>query len=320
MDPPVSVRVYRWRNQPPLPATPPPGPVDIATWRLLWRVYAIRPRRVEMMARYLGLADGAPVSVSQLGRDYKLSRGRVVEVYGTLARAAAQVGAPVGLRAVSDRLAVITVSFEDDVVTALLADGLLAEPLTLEAIAMVAALFRLVVPVPETLGVTGGRRLICAPGLTAAVRRWRSRLVVATMIVPVRLADLPAPEQVPPELAASLLICDPRLECSSDGAVVWRRDRLSSAGDIVVSMLTTGPQTVSALLDAIRLRYANRYTVADFKPPSGDALRAYLAAQPWVSLDDDRVTLTGPAPAPLPRVDRVFLDAFAGSRTPRPES
>ncbi|HEX2417631.1 MAG TPA: hypothetical protein VHJ83_05825, partial [Micromonosporaceae bacterium] len=307
----MSVRVYRWRNQPPLPTTPPPGPVDIATWRLLWRVYAIRPRRVEMMARRLGLVGGAPASLEQLGRDYQLSRTRVVQAHATLARAAGRVGAPVTLRTTVERLVVQPVEFEDDVVTGLLADGLLAEPLSLEALTRVAALFGLPVPVLENLGVVGGRRLVCAPELAPAVRRWRSQLVVATMILPVRLADLPAPAQVPYNLAAPLLAGDSRLECSSDGAVVWRRDRLSSAGDIVVSLLASGPQPVSALLEAIQLRYANRFAVGDFKPPSEDALRAYLAAQPWVTADGDLVTLTGPAPAPLRRVDRVFLDAFA---------
>jgi hypothetical protein len=314
---PVSVRVYRWRDQPPLPATPPPGPVDIATWRLLWRVYAIRPRRVEMMARFLGLAGDVPASVGELGRDYKLSRARVTQVYATLARAAGKVGVPVSLRAVADRLTVLPVRLDSDVVAALVADGLFAEPLSLPALARVASLFGSPVPSLETLGVVAGRRLVCAPDLAPAVRRWRSQLVVATMIVPVRLVDLPAPAQVPSGLAAALLAGDPRLECSSDGAVVWRRDRLSSAGDIVVRLLASGPQTVSALLDAIQLRYANRYGVAEFRPPSGDALRAYLAAQSWASLDGDRVALTGPAPTPLRRVDRVFLDAFAGPESPR---
>lgn len=316
MKPPVSARVYKWRNQPPLPTSPPPGPLDIATWRLLWRVYAIRPRRVEMMARYLGLIGDAPASLIELGRDYKLSQARVEDAYAALSRCAGQVGAPVALRAVADRLAAIPVGFEDEVVAGLLADQLLAEPLSVASLVAVAALYGVSIPEPEVVGSLDGRRLLCAPDLAPALRRWRSRLVVATMIVPVRLADLPPPERVPVELVVPVLTSDPRLECSSDGAVVWRRDRLSSAGDIVVGLLSTGPQTVTTLLDAIQIRYANRYTVPDFKPPSADALRAYLSAQPWATVDDDRVTFNGPAPTPLRRVDRVFLDAFASYRTP----
>ncbi len=312
----MSARVYKWRNQPPLPTSPPPGPLDIATWRLLWRVYAIRPRRVEMMARYLGLIGAAPASLVELGRDYKLSQARVEDAYAALLRCVNQVGAPVALRAVVDRLAAVPVGFEDDMVAGLLADQLLAEPLSVASLVSVAALYGVSIPEPEVVGSLDGRRLLCARDLAPGLRRWRSRLVVATMIVPVRLADLPPPERVPVDLAVPVLTSDPRLECSSDGTVVWRRDRLSSAGDIVVGLLSTGPQRVSALLDAIQVRYANRYTVPDFKPPSADALRAYLSAQSWATVVDDRVTFNGPAPTPLRRVDRVFLDAFASYRTP----
>jgi hypothetical protein len=273
-----------------------------------------------MMARYLGLIGDAPASLIELGRDYKLSQTRVEEAYAALIRSAGQVGAPGALREVADRLAAVPVGFEGDVVAGLLADQLLAEPLSVASLVAVAALYGVRIPAPEVVGSPDGRRLLCAPDLAPAVRRWRSRLVVATMIVPVRLADLPPPKQVPVGFAVPILICDPRLECSSDGAVVWRRDRLSSAGDIVVGLLSTGPQTVSALLEAIQLRYANRYTVPDFKPPSADALRAYLAAQSWATVVDERVTFNGPAPTPLRRVDRVFLDAFASVRTPRPGS
>lgn len=322
MSPPVSARVYRWRDQPPLPAVPPPGPVDIATWRLLWRVYAIRPARVEMMARHLGLRGGVPQGPAQLGRDYRLSRARVREVYATAARAARKVGAPVSLACLAQRMSVMPVRYEQDVLARLVADGLLAEPLTLQALGAVADLYGVVLPKPEVLGVVDGRRLVCAPDQAAAVRGWRSRLVVATMILPVRVADLPPPRQVPPELVAPLLRADPRLECSDERSagtvVVWRRDRLSSAGDIMVGMLRAGPQTVSALLDAIHLRYAHRYAVPEFTPPSGEALRAYLRAQPWASVDGDRVTLTGPSPTRLRRMDRVFLDAYVGSEDPDP--
>lgn len=269
------------------------------------------------MARYLGLLGGVPASLIELARDYKLSQARVKESYAALARSAGQVGAPVALRAVTARLAAMTVGFEVDLVADLVADGLLAEPFSVESLVAVANLYGVVTPAPEIVGSIDGRRLLCVPDLAPALRRWRSRLVVATMIVPVRLADLPPPEQVPAGLVVPVLASDPRLECSSDGTVVWRRDRLSSAGDIVVGLLTTGPQTVSALLDAIQVRYANRYAVPDFKPPSADALRAYLSAQPWATVADDRVAFNGPAPTPLRRVDRVFLDAFASTRTPR---
>ncbi|MGH3714475.1 MAG: hypothetical protein ACRDT4_13580 [Micromonosporaceae bacterium] len=310
----VWARVYKWRNQPPLPSVPPPGPVDLATWRLLWRVYAIRPQRVRMVASRLGLTGGKPVSLAQLGRDHNLSRQRIRQICVQADRAARRVGPPSRLRPVVFGLEAISLSYEDALVAEFIDEGLLAEPLRVEAIAAVADLFGVPVTMPETLAVVDGRRVLAHVGTIAEVRRWRSRLVVAGMVAPVRLSDLPPPPEIPREMVGTMLASDARLAYSPDVSVVWRADRLSTAADLVVRMLSTGPQTMASLLEGIIRRYARRYELPDFNPPCAHSLGAYLAAQPWVRVTGDQVALTGPVPATMHGQDRVFFDTVAGSR------
>ncbi|MGH3657846.1 MAG: hypothetical protein ACRDUA_14415, partial [Micromonosporaceae bacterium] len=251
MDDVVSARVYAWRDQPALPSTPPPGPVDLATWRLLWRVYAIRPTRVAMMAQHLGLTGGTPRNLAQLGRDHRLSRTRVSQIRQRLSAAAAKVGPPEKLRPLVKQVAAFTVNDEHELLAVLVAAGLLAEPLPVESLSALARLYGAKLPALETVAESAGRRIVAAPQTAAEVRRWRSQMVVATMIVPVRLADLPPPAGTPHELGPALLSSDHRLTCSDDGEVVWRSDRLSSAGDIIAQRLATGPQRLATLLDEI---------------------------------------------------------------------
>ena len=309
----ASVRVYAWRDQPPLPSTPPPGPVDLATWRLLWRVYAIRPNRVRMMARHLGLTGGDPVSLRELGREHRLSSARMAAIKDRVVRAAMSVGPPVSLRSLVERLPVVGLRFADDLIADLIADELLAEPLSLQAIRAIAELYGLNARIPEALAVIDGRQLVASPEMAVAIRLWRSRIAVASLIAPVTLANLPPPQGVPARLTRPLLESDARLACSEDTKVVWRVDRLCSAGDIVLRMLTNGPQRLSTLQRAVTRRYAGRYTGGEFRPPSVEALGVYLASQSWVAVSGEVASLVAPAPPLLTGAERVFLDGVAGA-------
>ncbi|MGH3737749.1 MAG: hypothetical protein ACRDT6_19370 [Micromonosporaceae bacterium] len=309
-------RVYRWRDQPALPSSPPPGPLDIATWRLLWRVYAIRPSRVRMVAARLGLTGAAPVSLAQLARDHQLSRQRVRQICVQADRAARRVGPPEPLRPVVFRLETIGICYHDELVAEFLDEGLLAEPLRVESLAAVADLFGAPVAMPESLVVPGTRRILAQPRTAAEIRRWRSRLVVATMVAPLSLRDLPPPGGVRGDMIDLVVRADPRLQCSDDATFVWRADRLCTAADVCIRMLSAGPQTIAALLEGITRRYTNRYAVPQFNPPRADALTAYLSAQPWARLAGDEVSLGGPTPAPMAHRDQLFFDAVAGSRYP----
>jgi len=144
-----------WRYQPRLPASPPPGPVDIATWRLLWRVFAIVPRYVEMMAGRYGLL-GVPLPRRAISETYGITPSRIGQLTGEIEQAAAQVGPPASLRPMIERLSTADRSQEPEVITELVDRGVLAEPLGIDSMVELARLYGEAVTVPRRVGAASG--------------------------------------------------------------------------------------------------------------------------------------------------------------------
>lgn len=304
-------RVVKWYHQPALPATPPPGPLDVAVWRLLWRVFAVKPRLVATMARLLGLTDGPPLSFRETAELVGVSGSRVGQVYHQLLRAAAAVGPPRSLHRALARLARGPVRTVADASQQLVDGRTTTAPLSCDAIAAIAGLWRL----PVTFQIreaSSGTRLLVPQDAAADVDAWLADVASRCVNTPVALAPVRRPRQVPRQLAAPLADTHPRIAVSE--GVAWSATHLPIVGRLAARALHAGPQSLDSLQEAMRRTLATHH---DLPPPPGDVLRTYLAAMPWADLRRGRVTLAADPPVPPSRSDRILLDRLPPGATAR---
>lgn len=304
-------RVVRWYDQPALPATPPPGPLDVAVSRLMWRVFAVKPRWVAAMTRMLGMADGSPLTFRETAALIGYTGSRVGQVYHQLSRAAVTVGVPRSLHRALARLSQGPVRTADDAVRQLVDGRTLTGPLSCEAIAAIAGLWRL--PAGFQVRATPERERLVVPDDAADdVDAWLAELASRCAHTPVSITAVQRPHRVPRQLAATLAATHPRL--TGSGGAVWPAAQLPLAGRLAARALGAGRQSLASLRDAMRQRLAEHYALT---APPVEVLRAYLEAMPWAEVRRGQVSLVGEPPVPPNNSDRLLLDRLPPGETAR---
>jgi len=296
----------------PEPTRPPPGLVDEALSLLIHAAWPLDPGRIRALQLLLGLDGEGPTARGEVAGATGLSRSVVSKAEQRACELARRVGTPTSLSAALRLLGSDIVSAGEaaarlhhaGLTRDVLHPATVIEAATWFGLPATAAMYQL----PDGSGlVVPARRL---PAVSRAQRRIRV-VCHARGILPI--ADLIEVAGLDRELLAWLVTGDPRIRRLGDE--VWlapdRGRNVVSHG--VRRMLAVGPHPVTELRAGVQAAMYGRPGQA--RPPSVEALAAYVASQPeYVVRDGVARRRRGVAPEPA-RTDAAMVAAFRAAGT-----
>ncbi len=296
----------------PEPTRPPPGLVDEALSLLIHAAWPLDPDRIHVLQSRLGLDGEGPTACAEAAGATGLSRSVVSKAEQRACELARRVGAPASLSAALRLLGSDIVSVGEAAARlhyAGLTRGVLHPATVLEAatwfgLPATAAMYRL--PDGSGLVVPTGR----LPAVSRAQRRIRAACH-ARGIVP--FADLVTMAARDRELVGRLVVGDPRMRCLGDEVWLAPDRGRNVVSHSVRRMLAVGPHPVTELQAGVQAAMYGRPQQA--RPPSVEALAAYVAGQPEYLVRDGvarRRLRVAPEPA---RTDAAMVAAFRAART-----